>query len=193
MTATAIATPTDTEIPGYVAGRWIIDTVHSDISFTARHMMVSKVRGHFRDFDGELVTGQDPHDSQITANIRVASVDTNNEMRDNHVRSGDFFDADKYPIATYRSTGPLVEDGKFAVIDGELTLRGVTKQVPLQIEANGFGPDVQGGTRAGFTARGKINRNDFGVSFGAVTKGVVVLGETIELTLEIEAILQQAA
>ena len=86
-----------------------------------------------------------------------------------------------------------MEDGKFAVVDGELTLRGVTKQVPLQVEINGFGPDGQGGTRAGFTARGKINRNDFGVSFGAVTNGVVVLGDTIELTMEIEAILQPAA
>jgi polyisoprenoid-binding protein YceI len=192
MTATAFATRTETNIPGYVAGRWVIDPVHSDISFTARHMMVSKVRGHFRDFDGELVTGENPSDSQVTANIRVVSIDTNNEGRDNHVRSGDFFDAATHPTASYRSTGVVLQDGD-SVLDGELTLRGVTKQVPLRVEINGFGPDGQGGTRAGFTARGKLNRQDFGVSFGAVTDGVVVLGDTIELTLEIEAILQPAA
>jgi polyisoprenoid-binding protein YceI len=192
MTTTALPARTDLEIPGYVAGRWTIDPVHSDISFTARHMMVSKVRGHFRDFDGELVTGQDPRDSQVTAAIRVGSIDTNNEMRDNHVRSGDFFDAATHPIASYRSAGLRSQDGDF-VLDGELTLKGITKQVPLAVEINGFGPDGQGGTRAGFTARGKLNRNDFGVSFGGVSNGVVVVGDTIDLTMEIEAILQPAA
>lgn len=191
MTTTAPAIDTET-IPGYLPGRWAIDPVHSDISFTARHMMVSKVRGHFREFEGELVTGTDPSQSQVTATIQVASVDTNNEGRDNHVRSGDFFDAATHPTATYHATGVVLEDGD-SVLNGELTLRGVTKQVPLRVEANGFGPDPQGGTRAGFTARGRINRRDFGVDFGGVMNGVVVLGDTIDLTLEIEAILQPAA
>lgn len=185
---TATAAPT-TEIPGYIAGRWAIDQVHSDVSFTARHMMVSKVRGNFRDFEGEIVTGEDPRDSQVNALIQVASLDTNNEMRDNHVRSSDFFDTANHPTATYRSTGVRVENGEH-VVDGELTLRGVTKQVPLNLEINGFGRDPQGGTRAGFTARGRINRNDFGVSFGSVVDGIAVLGDNIDLTLEIEAILQ---
>ena len=189
MTATATTTTATTEIPGYVAGRWTIDPVHSDISFTARHMMVSKVRGHFREFAGEIVTAEDPRDSQVTATIDVASVDTNNEGRDGHVRSGDFFDIANHPTASFRSTGVRVEDGEF-VVDGELTLKGVTKQVPLTLEINGFGPDAQGGYRAGFTARGKFNRNDFGVSFGAVTNGIAVVGDTIELTLEIEGVLQ---
>jgi polyisoprenoid-binding protein YceI len=193
MTATITpTTSTPTRIPGYTAGRWVVDQVHSDISFTARHMMVSKVRGHFRDFEGEIVTAEDPRDSQVTATIQVASVDTNNEGRDNHVRSGDFFDVAKYPTAAYRSTGVVEQDGDY-VLDGELTLKGITKRVPLSLEINGFGPDVQGGTRAGFTARGSINRNDFGVSFGTVMNGVVVLGDTIDLTLEVEAILQPAA
>lgn len=189
MTTTAIA---EVEVPGYVAGRWAIDQIHSDVSFTVRHMMVSKVRGHFRDFEGELVTGADPADSSVTATINVASVDTNNEGRDNHVRSGDFFDAETYPTATYRSTSVTPAGGDF-VVDGELTLRGVTKQVPLRLELNGFGPDGSGGTRAGFTAHAQINRNEFGVSFGGVNNGVVVLGDTIDLTIEIEAILQPAA
>jgi polyisoprenoid-binding protein YceI len=192
MTTTAVSTPTANAIPGYIPGRWTIDPVHSDVSFTARHMMVSKVRGHFRDFEGELITADDPRDSQVTATIRVQSVDTNSEYRDNHVRSGDFFDAETHPVATYTSKG-LILDGEDFVLDGALTLRGVTKQVPLKVEVNGFGPDVQGGTRAGFTARGKINRRDFGVNFGGVTNGVVAVGDTIELTLEIEAVLQTAA
>jgi polyisoprenoid-binding protein YceI len=192
MTASAPLPTTEAGIPGFTPGRWAIDQVHSDVSFTVRHMMVSKVRGHFRDFDGEIVTGADPRDSQVNATIQVSSVDTNNEGRDNHVRSGDFFDAATHPTATYRSTRLVERDGDY-VVEGDLTLRGITKQVPLTLEVNGFGPDVQGGTRAGFTARGKINRNDFGVSFGAVTNGVVVLGDTIDLTLEIEAILQAAA
>ena len=94
--------------------------------------------------------------------------------------------------ATYTSKG-LILDGEDFVLDGALTLRGVTKQVPLKVEVNGFGPDVEGGTRAGFTARGKINRRDFGVNFGGLTNGVVAVGDTIELALEIEAVLQPAA
>ena len=188
MTTTGTA-PTATEIPGYIAGRWTIDQVHSDVSFTARHMMVSKVRGHFRDFEGEIVTGEDPRDSQVSATIQVASVDTNSEMRDGHVRSGDFFDTANHPTATYRSSSVLVEDGQHT-LNGELTLRGVTRPVPLTLEINGFGPDIQGGTRAGFTARGRINRNDFGVSFGSVVDGIAAVGDHIDLTLEIEAILQ---
>ncbi len=191
MTVSA-APITDTLIPGYQAGSWVIDPVHSDISFTARHMMVSKVRGHFRDFDGELVLGDDPLNSKVTANIRVTSLDTNNEGRDNHIRSGDFFDAENHPTATYRSTGVRVEDGQF-VIDGELTLKGVTRPVPLYVEPNGFGPDPQGGTRSGFTARGKLNRKDFDVNFSGVMNGVTVVGDIIELTLEVEAILQPQA
>lgn len=189
MTTTTAPAPAATEIPGYIAGRWAIDQVHSDVSFTARHLMVSKVRGQFREFEGEIVTGEDPRDSQVNALIQVTSVDTNNEMRDNHVRSSDFFDTANHPTATYRSTGVRVEDGQH-VVHGELTLRGVTKQVPLSLEINGFGPDPQGGTRAGFTARGRINRNDFGVSFGSVVDGIAALGDHIDLTLEIEAILQ---
>ena len=191
---TTTATPTLPQIDGYTAGRWAIDPVHSDLSFTARHMMVSKVRGHFRDFDGEIVLAENPLESTVTANIRVASVDTNQEFRDNHIRSGDFFNAETYPTATYRSTGVRVEGDEF-VIDGELTLRGVTRPVPLTVELNGFGPDPQteGGRRAGFTARGKINRKDFDVNFAGVMNGVTVVSDQIELTFEVEAILPAQA
>ncbi len=196
MTVTAVLTETQAlpQIDGYVAGRWVIDPVHSDLSFTARHLMVSKVRGHFRDFDGEIVLAENPLESQVIANIRVASIDTSNEGRDNHVRSGDFFDAENHPTATYRSTGVRVADGEF-VIDGELTLRGITRSVPLSVELNGFGPDpmTDGGSRSGFTARGRINRKDFDINFGGVMNGVTVVGDNIDLTLEIEASLAATA
>ncbi len=104
------------------------------------------------------------------------------------MRSGDFFDAENHPTATYRSTGVRLEDGEF-IVDGELTLRGVTRSVPLTVEVNGFGPDpmVEGGSRAGFTARGRINRKDFDINFGGVMNGVTVVSDHIDLTLEIEA------
>ena len=191
---TATATPTLPQIDGYTAGRWAIDPVHSDLSFTARHMMVSKVRGHFRDFDGEVLLAENPLESTVTANIRVGSIDTNQEFRDNHIRSGDFFDAETYPTATYRSTGVRVQDDEF-IIDGELTLRGVTRPVPLTVELNGFGldPQTEGGRRAGFTARGKLNRKDFDVNFGGVMNGVTVVSDQIELTIEVETILPPQA
>jgi polyisoprenoid-binding protein YceI len=191
---TATATENLPKIDGYTAGRWVIDPVHSDLSFTARHMMVSKVRGHFRDFDGEIVLADNPLESSVTANIRVTSVDTNQDFRDNHIRSGDFFDAENNPTATYRSTGVRVQDDEF-VVDGELTLRGVTRAVPLTVEVNGIGPDptAEGGKRAGFTARGRINRKDFNVNFAGVMNGVTVVGDHIDLTFEIEAVLAPQA
>src|SRR5215472_10306608 len=150
-----------TSIPGYVAGTWTIDPVHSEVGFTARHMMVSKVRGRFRAFSGQVVTGTSPLDSSVTAEIDLSSIDTGNDQRDAHIRSADFFEVETYPIMTYRSTG-VRRHGQGYVLDGELTLKGVTKQVPLSLELNGFGPDPYGGTRAGFTATGEINRRDFG-------------------------------
>lgn len=183
------------EIPGYVAGTWAIDPVHSDVGFVIRHLMVSKVRGRFGTFEGQIVTGADPLDSAVTATIDLTSIDTNNEQRDDHVRSADFFEVDKYPAMTYRSTGVRRERGDF-ILDGDLTLKGVTRPVPLKLEINGFGPDPFApdplkGARAGFTATGEINRTDFGVSYnGPVPGGGVALGEKVQITLEIQAALQ---
>ncbi len=162
-------------IPGYVSGTWEIDPVHSEIGFTARHMMVSKVRGRFTTFSGELVTGEKLLDSSVTATIDLTSINTGQEQRDQHIRSADFFEVDKYTTMTYRSTG-LRAEGDHYILDGELTLKDVTKEVPLTVELNGFGPDPYGGTRAGFTATTEINRRDFGVNFSAPmeTGGVVV-------------------
>src|SRR5262245_62121127 len=187
MTQTQTAT-----IPGYVAGTWTIDALHSEVGFSVRHMMVSKVRGKFTKFVGELVTAENPLDSSVTAEIDLASIDTGSEQRDGHLRSPDFFDTDNHPRMTYRSTG-LRADGDNYVLDGELTLKGVTRSVPLKLELNGFGPDAYGGTRAGFTATGELNRRDFNVNFSApMQNGGVVVSDKITLHLEIEAVLQTA-
>jgi polyisoprenoid-binding protein YceI len=186
------AATTQTSIPGYVAGTWTIDPVHSEVGFSVRHMMVSKVRGRFATFSGKLVTGENPLDSSVTAEIDLASIITGSEQRDQHIRSADFFEVETYPTMTYRSTG-IRQDGGDYVIDGELTLKGVTKSVPLTLELNGFGPDPFGGTRAGFTATGELSRSEFNVSFNApMANGGAVVADKISLSLEIEAVLEAA-
>jgi polyisoprenoid-binding protein YceI len=179
---------TETTIPGYEAGTWTIDPIHSEVGFSVRHMMVSKVRGRFNAFSGQIVTAQDPTQSSVTAEIDMSSINTGQEQRDAHIRSADFFEVETYPTMTYKSTGIRVEDGEY-VLDGDLTLKGVTRRVPLRLELNGFGPDAYGGVRAGFTATGEINRRDFNVNFNApMQNGGVVVADKIALSLEIEAV-----
>lgn len=185
-----MTTAAQTQIPGYLAGTWDIDPVHSDVSFTVRHMMVSKVRGRFAGFTGEIVTGQDVTGSSVRATIDASSIDTGNEQRDGHVRSADFFDVANHPTWTYTSTG-VRADGEDLVIDGDLTIKGVTRSVPLAVEVGGFGPDAFGGTRAGFSATASINRSDFGVDIAMpLDGGGVVVSEKVQLTLEIEGVLR---
>jgi polyisoprenoid-binding protein YceI len=185
---TLTAATTETTIPGYEAATWNIDPVHSEVGFSVRHMMVSKVRGRFTSFSGQIVTAEDPLKSSVTAEIDLSSINTGQEQRDAHIRSADFFEVETYPTMTYKSTGVRVEDGGY-VLDGELTLKGVTRNVPLRLEINGFGPDPYGGVRAGFTATGEINRRDFNVSFDApMSNGGVVVADKIVLQLEIEAV-----
>ncbi len=182
------ATTAETTIPGYEAATWTIDPVHSEVGFSVRHMMVSKVRGRFGKFSGEIVTGEDPAGSSVTAEIDLTSINTGNEQRDGHIQSADFFEVESYPTMTYKSTGVRVEDGEY-IVDGDLTLKGVTKSVPLHLELNGFGPDPFGGYRAGFTATGEINRRDFNVNFSApMANGGAVVADKISLHLEIEAV-----
>jgi len=184
------STQSTTAIPAYVAGTWSIDPVHSEVGFAVRHMMVSKVRGKFTRFDGQFVTGADPLDSSVTATIELSSIDTGNPDRDNHIRSADFFEVDAHQVMTYRSTG-VRQHGDGFLLDGELTLKRVTRPVSLDLELGGFGPDPFGGVRAGFTATGEIKRSDFGVDFNAVMEtGGVVVGDKVTLVLEIEGVRQ---
>jgi polyisoprenoid-binding protein YceI len=186
-----VVSATVTQIPGLVAGVWQIDPVHSDVSFTVRHMMVSKVRGSFTRFSGTLRVAENILESSVEATIEMDSVDTNNEQRDAHIRSADFFEVEKYPTMTYRSTG-IRSDGDNYVIDGELTLHGVTRPVALTTEFNGVGPDPYGGTRAGFSATAQINRSDFGIDINLpLDGGGVVVGDRVQIHLEVEAVLQK--
>jgi polyisoprenoid-binding protein YceI len=189
MTATQTAPP----VTGYLAGTWDIDTVHSEVGFSVRHLMVSKVRGRFGEFSGSVVTADNPLDSTVEATVALSSISTGNDDRDAHLRSSDFFDVDQHTTLEYRSTGIRYDDDEGFVIDGDLTLRGVTKQVPLKLEIHGFQPETPfGDTRAGFTATGELDRRDFGVSFNMPLEGGGVgLGNKVELTLEIEAILRK--
>lgn len=181
---------TATKIPGYLAGTWDIDPVHSDVAFVVRHMMVSKVRGRFEKVAGELVTGENIEDSTVTATIDASSLSTGNEQRDGHIRSADFFEVEKYPEWTFRSTG-LAAKGDDFVLTGDLTLKGVTKPVQLDLELNGFGPDAWGGTRAGFTATTTIKRSEFGVDIELpMDGGGVVVSEKVGIELEIQAVLR---
>jgi len=186
MSSTAV------EIPGYVAGTWAIDPVHSEVSFTVRHMMVSKVRGRFDTFEGTIVTGATPLDSSVTASVDLSSINTGQEQRDAHIRSADFFEVEKYPEMTFVSTGVKQGEEGF-ILEGDLTLKGVTKPVAFNLEVNGFGPDAYGGTRVGFSAETQIGRSDFGVNFNGPIPGVpggVAVSENVTITLEIEGVLQ---
>ncbi|HLH83727.1 MAG TPA: YceI family protein [Trebonia sp.] len=183
---------TAVEIPGYVAGTWAIDPVHSEVSFVVRHMMVSKVRGRFDKFEGTIVTAENPLESSVTATVDVSSINTGQEQRDAHIRSADFFDAENHPAMTFTSTGVRPEGDHF-LLDGDLTIRGVTKPVTFRLEVSGFGPDAYGGTRAGFSAATEINRHDFGVSFNGPIPGVpggVAVSDKVTINLEIEGVLQ---
>jgi polyisoprenoid-binding protein YceI len=183
------------EIPSWVTGTWTIDPAHSDVGFVIRHLMISNVKGHFTAFEGRIVTAADPLDSEVTATIDMASIDTANPMRDDHLRSADFFAVDEHPTMTYRSTG-IRPDGDGYLMDGELTLKGVTRPIGLELEVNGFGfdpfaPDPATGARAGFTATGELNRSDFGITYtGPIPGGGVTLSEKVRIVLEIEAVLQ---
>jgi polyisoprenoid-binding protein YceI len=186
---TTTANPTTSIVPGI----WTIDPSHSEVSFSVRHLMVSKVRGSFTRFTGTITTGQEASASSVEATIDMNSVDTRDERRDTHVRSADFFDVERYPEATFRSTA-VRANGNDYIVEGNLTLHGVTRPVTLSLEHNGVGPDAWGGTRAGFSATAEINRRDFGVDINLPLEGGgVVVGDKVTLYLEVEATLQAAA
>jgi polyisoprenoid-binding protein YceI len=180
------------EIPGYIAGTWDIDPVHSHVGFTARHLMVSKVRGNFTKFEGQIITAEDPAQSSATATIDTTSVDTSHDQRDSDLKSENFLDTANHPTMTFRSTGIRPKgDGEF-IVDGEMTIKGITHPVQLTAEVNGFGPDPYGGTRAGFSATGEINRSDYGITANMVLPtGGVMVSEKIQLTIEAEATLRK--
>lgn len=159
-----MSTETTIDIPGYTAGEWTIDPAHSEVGFTVRHMMVSKVRGRFRGFEGTVVTTMDPADVAVTATIDLSSIETGNQDRDNHLRSTDFFDVARNPAMRYQGQGLRRVDDAW-VLDGDLSLNDTTRAVPLTVECNGFVSDPAVGQVVGFSATGELNRRDFGITF----------------------------
>ncbi|ASR36961.1 hypothetical protein BAY61_20455 [Prauserella marina] len=178
-----------TEIPGYIPGTWTIDPVHSDVTFVVRHLGVSKVRGRFSEFGGEIVTGDAVTDSSVTATIQAASIDTDNEQRDGHVKSAEFLDVENQPTLTFHSKAIRPQgDGENFEIDGELTLHGVTKQVTLKAELGGFGDGMTEGSKVlGISASTDVSRSEFGVG---TTFPTAVVADKIRIELDIEAVLQ---
>ncbi|MBW0275782.1 hypothetical protein ATM97_30720 [Nocardia sp. MH4] len=174
---------------GLTAGTWAIDPAHSTVGFSVRHLMVSKVRGRFTDFDGALVIGEDGTAS-AHAEIRVDSLTTDNAQRDGHLRTADFFHAEQFPVMTFKSTGFRGEGSDF-VVDGEFTVRGNTKPVSLEVEFLGVNEGMGNGPVAGFEAKTVVSRRDFGLDIDMpLPDGGAVIGDKITLTLEIEVGLQ---
>jgi len=182
---------TDTH-PTYVAGTWALDPMHSEVTFSVKHLAISKVRGTFERFTATIVTAEDPTKSTVDASIEIASVNTNQKERDNHLRTNDFFKADEFPNITFVSTN-VVLDGDDITVVGDLSLRGVTKSVTLAGEFGGIVTDGYGQTKAGFTASTRINRHDFGVSWNAALEaGGFTLGDDVTINFELQFTLQAA-
>ena len=180
------------EIPGFIAGTWRLDPAHSDVGFVVGHLVVSKVHGRFDAFSGTVVTDENLARTSVRVSIEAASVNTNLSVRDNQVRSADFLDAEHFPNITFASTAVRDEAGRYFV-DGDLTIRGTTRRVTLDLDVNGFSPDTFGATRVSFSATTTIDRNDFGVSFNAPIPGLknaMLLSDTVAINLDVEAVLQ---
>ncbi|GAA1818306.1 YceI family protein [Actinomadura chokoriensis] len=173
--------------PELTAGTWNIDPGHSEVTFVIRHLM-TKVRGTFTDFTGSVQIAEELAESTATAEIKVASIDTRNPDRDAHVRTSDVLDVEKFPTMTFATKGVRAEDGEY-LLDGELTIKDVTRPITLTVEFNGIGEDPWGGTRAGFSAAATINRKDWGVEFNIPLKGEkALLSDKVEIQLEIQAV-----
>jgi polyisoprenoid-binding protein YceI len=174
---------------------WNIDPSHSGVHFTVRHMVVSKVRGSFDRWQGAIdFDPQNPAASKVTVRIDAASIDTREEKRDAHLRSADFFDVEHHPALTFESKKVEKLDGNEYRVTGDLTLRGVTREVVLDAEYLGTGKDPRGNQRLGFSAQTSINRKDFGLSWNQVLEaGGVLVGEKIEIALDVQAVAAAAS
>ena len=175
-----------------LTGTYTIDSAHSRIGFSARHAMVTKVRGHFAAFEGTAtLDAADPSNSVAALTIEVQSIDTAQAQRDEHLRTNDFFDAAAFPTITFTSTGVTVIDAENFLLLGDLTIKGVTKAVSIEFEHTGTARDPYGNLRAGFEGKAVINRKDFGIAFNATLEtGGVLVGEKITLDFDISAIKQ---
>ena len=172
--------------------KWVLDPTHSELGFKIKHLMISNVSGSLKSFQAEVETqGEDFTTAQINLSADMASISTNNDQRDAHLRNSDFFEVEKYPELKFTSTKLEKTDSDTFALFGDLTLKGVTRPVKLNVEFNGVTKDPWGGERAGFVVMGKINRSDWGVNFnGVLETGGVVLSEEVRIFSEIQLVKQ---
>ena len=189
ITNPAIRIVGDEELPA--VGTYALDASHSQVGFSVRHLMVSKTKGRFSDFAGAVTIAENPLESSVSVTIQTNSVDTRDEQRDGHLRSGDFFDVEAWPTITYESRSVRqVGEGRY-VVEGDLTVKGVTRPVPLDLTFEGGGSDPWGGVRIGFSAKTELDREAFGLTWNqALETGGVVVGKKVAIEIEAEAIKQ---
>ena len=173
------------------AGTYVLDAAHNRVGFVVRHLMVSKVRGNFGVATATITVAEEPLQSSVTATINTASVFTGQPDRDNHLRTGDFFEAEKYPTMEYRSTGIKSSSGNEFLLEGELTIKDVTRPVELLVEFEGVGRSPYGFDVFGFSATAEIDREDWGLTYNqALESGGVLIGKKVKIEIEGEAIRQ---
>ncbi|MGN6638659.1 MAG: YceI family protein [Mucilaginibacter sp.] len=170
------------------ATKWSIDPTHSEVQFKVKHLVISTVTGSFQNFEGTVETeGDDFSNAQVNFSLDVTSINTNQEQRDGHLKSADFFDAEKYPHIKFESTSVTKEGDDEYKLTGNLTIKDVTKPVTLKVEHGGMATDFYGNTKAGFEIEGKINRKEFGLTWNGVTEaGAIVVGEDVKLHANIQ-------
>src|ERR1700709_557578 len=165
--------------------KWVLDPMHSEVQFKVKHLVISTVSGFFKSFEGELDTENDDFtDAKISFSLNINSIDTNQSQRDEHLKSAEFFDAEKYPKISFKSTSFTKSGDDEYKLAGDLTVKDVTKPVTLDVEFGGSADDFYGNTKAGFEVSGKINRKEFGLTWDGVTEaGSIVVGEDIKITI----------
>lgn len=170
------------------AQKWEIEKVHSSVGFSVKHLVIANVKGDFKDFSGTIIfDGKDWESASAEMTVMINSINTLDEKRDAHLRSADFFDAENYPVMTFKSSKVIKGDGAFFKLVGDLTIREVTKEVTFDCEFHGVA-EFMGITKAGFSARTKINRQDFNVTWNkTLDAGGVVVGDEVQINIEIEA------
>ena len=195
MTTTNVSPTPDLRVVDGVqlpaAGTYVLDPFHTRIGFIARHLMVTKVRGNFGEFDGSITIADDVAKSTAQATIKAVSIETGAPDRDNHLRSGDFLEAEKYPELTFANARVVAQKGtKFKVL-GDLTIKGVTKEVELDVELDGVVTDPFGNEKLAVTASTEINREDFGMTWNAALEtGGVLVSQKVVIEIEAQAVRQ---
>ncbi|BCJ38761.1 polyisoprenoid-binding protein [Actinocatenispora thailandica] len=170
-------------------GNYTLDVAHTRVGFVVKHMMVSKVRGQFGEFDANITVAEDPARSSVAATIKIASVSTGQQGRDDHLRTGDFFEAEKYPEMTFTSTGITGHRGDVFTLAGELTIKDVTQPVELKVELEGVALSPYGHQVFGFTATTEIDREAFGLTYNTTLEtGGVMIGKQVKIEIEGEAV-----